>query len=42
MTGAGAPAFHLTNLFIHLANSWLVYLLAQRLVQLWAPAASPL
>jgi len=42
MTGAGAPAFHLTNLFIHLANSWLVYLLAQRLVQRWAPAASPL
>ncbi|MDP2761935.1 MAG: hypothetical protein Q8O64_16340 [Sideroxyarcus sp.] len=38
VTGAGAPAFHLTNLLIHLANVWLVYLLAQRLLQRWSPA----
>ncbi|MFA5371468.1 MAG: hypothetical protein WC298_05805, partial [Sideroxydans sp.] len=42
VTGTGAPAFHLTNLFIHLANVWLVYLLAQRLIQQWSPAFASL
>jgi hypothetical protein len=33
MLGLGAPGFHLTNLLLHLANAYLVYLLAGEFVQ---------